>query len=90
MNLLSKVSVPAQVLARQIDDETVILDLGSGTYFGLDAVGSRIWQLMTDGETLGAICDAMVAAYDVSRSDVERDVLELAQSLLERKLIDVS
>lgn len=90
MNLLSKVSIQAQVMAREIDDETVILDLGSGTYFGLDVVGSRIWQLMTEGATLGAICDAIVANYDVSRCDVERDVLELARSLLERKLIDVS
>ena len=39
---------------------TVILDLASGTYYGLDPVGARMWQLMADGQTLAAICDTMI------------------------------
>ena len=89
MNLTDKASIPAQVMARQVGDETVILDLGSGTYFGLDPVGARIWQLMGEGKTLGEICDTMVDEYDVTREALEHDVLELVERLLEQKLVSI-
>jgi hypothetical protein len=89
MNLTDKPTIPAQVMARQVGDETVILDLGSGTYFGLDPVGARIWQLIGEGKTLGEICDTMLDEYDVSREALELDVVELADKLLEQKLISL-
>jgi hypothetical protein len=87
MNLTDKVSIPAQVIARQVGDETVILDLASGTYFGLDPVGARIWQLMGEGRTLAEICDALLEEYDVTREALEGDVTRLAEELLAQKLI---
>jgi hypothetical protein len=90
MNLADKPTIPAQVMARQAGDETVILDLGSGTYFGLDPVGGRIWQLMSEGKTLGEVCDTMLDEYEVTRNDLERDVIELADKLLEQKLISIA
>ena len=89
MNLTDKPTIPTQVMARQVGDETVILDLGSGTYFGLDPVGARIWQLIGEGKTLGEICDTMLDEYDVTREALERDVVELAAKLLEQKLISI-
>lgn len=87
MKLSDRVTIPAPVMARQVGEETVILDLSSGTYFGLDVVGTRVWELMVEGMTLAEICDSMIAEYQVSRSDVERDIVDLAQSLHERQLI---
>lgn len=89
MNLSDHVTIPSQMMARQVGDETVILDLATGTYFGLDAVGARIWQIMAEGGTLGQVCEGMLAEYEVTRADIERDVLALVQSLLERKLITI-
>ncbi|MBP8283751.1 MAG: PqqD family protein, partial [Chromatiaceae bacterium] len=60
-------------------DETVILDLASGTYFGLDPVGARIWGLMGESKTLAEICGQMLEEYEVSREELERDTLKLAQ-----------
>jgi len=87
MNLSDKITIPAQVMARQVGAETVILDLASGTYFGLDPVGARIWQLMSEGKTLAEICEVMLAEYEVSREAIERDVLELADKLCAKQLI---
>jgi len=87
MNLSNKITIPAQVMARQVGEETVILDLASGTYFGLDPVGARIWQLLTEGKTLAEVCAAMLAEYEVSREDIERDVLKLAEDLHAKQLI---
>ena len=87
MNLSDKVTIPAQVMAREVGGEAVILDLASGTYYGLDPVGARIWQLMAEGQTLTQVCEVMLAEYDVTREDIERDVLALVQTLRERKLV---
>ena len=87
MKLSDKVLIPAQVMARQVGDETVILDLASGTYFGLDPVGARVWQLMGEGKALSEICDTMLDEYDVTRDALERDVIELARGLDAQGLI---
>ena len=88
MKLNDTITIPAQVMARQVDEETVILDLASGTYFGLDPVGARIWQLMSEGKTLAEVCAAMLAEYEVSQADIERDVLRLAEELRSKQLIN--
>ena len=71
MTLSDRVVIPAHVMARQVGEETVILDLASGTYFGLDTVGARIWQLMGEGRMLAEVCAAMLAEYEVSADDIE-------------------
>ena len=90
MKLSDKVSIPPQVMARTIGDETVILDLASGTYFGLDPVGARIWELLGDGKTLAEICEQMLEEYEVSREELERDTLRLAQELADQGLIGLA
>ena len=87
MNLTDKVMIPAQVIAREVGDETVILDLANGTYYGLDPVGTRICQLMAEGQALTQVCEVMLAEYDVMREDIELDVLALVQTLKERQLV---
>jgi hypothetical protein len=87
MDLTDKLAIPAQVMARTVGDETVILDLASGTYFGLDPVGARIWQLMGERKTLAEICATMLEEYEVEREQLEADVLRLAAELAERGLV---
>ena len=90
MNLSDKITIPAPVMARQVGEETVILDLTSGTYFGLDPVGARIWQLMVEGKTLAEVCEAMLAEYEVTAEKIEGDVLALTQELSAKQLISVA
>lgn len=89
MNLRDRLTIPADVMTRRVGDETVILDLASGTYFGLEPVGTRIWSLVEDGRSLAEICDAMLESHEVSRSEIERDVLALAETLHQRGLVQV-
>jgi hypothetical protein len=90
MILSDRVAIPAQVMARQVGEETIILDLASGMYFGLDAIGTHIWQLMGEGRTLAEVCAAMRAEYEVSPEDIERDVISLADALFSRQLISAA
>jgi len=87
MKLSDVVRIPQAVIARQVGDETVMLDLANGTYYSLDPVGARMWQLLVEGKTLAAVCDTMVDEYDVSRDDVERDLLILVDNLATHGLI---
>jgi len=90
MTLTDKVIVSSQTVARQVGDETVILHLGSCTYYSLDSVGARIWQLIEEGRTLKEICDVVVDEYEVLREDVERDIRSLINDLLAHDLVGAS
>lgn len=87
MNLSDKITIPTHVMARQVGDETVILDLAGGTYFGLDPIGARIWQLIGEGKALGEVCEALLVEYEVSRDQLEGDMERLLQELGGKGLI---
>ena len=88
MDLQQKFELNSNVMARAVGDETVILHLGSGTYFGLDPVGKRIWDLIETGGRLTDICDALVAEFGEPRERIEGDVKVLVQELIEHKLLE--
>ena len=87
MNLNDKLEIPEQVMAREVGDELVILDLGSGRYFGLDALGARWWQLIGSGKNLAESIDVLAAEYEVGRPQLEADLLELADALAAQNLL---
>jgi len=89
MKLADKVAVSPQVTAREVSGETVILDLESGNYYGLNPVGARMWQLMEAGNSLSAVCDAVAEEYNVPLDVLQRDVLKLACDLVDKKLVSV-
>ena len=79
-----------ELLSGEFDAETVILDLRSGVYYGLENTGARIWQLLKRPTSLGALCNALVREYDVEPRRCERDLRALLRELLERGLIRVA
>ncbi len=87
MNPESKLSIPPQVMSRLVGDETVLLDLASGIYFGLDKVGKRIWESITEGHSLGEIAAVITAEYEVDEAQAQADVIEFASDLVERGLL---
>jgi hypothetical protein len=86
MDLETKLSVPPQVMSRLVGDETVLLDLASGVYFGLDGVGKRIWESVADGKSLVQTVEVIVAEYKVDETQAQADVLAFASDLVERGL----
>ena len=76
------------VLFQEVGGETVLLDLASEQYFGLDEVGTRIWQLLNEGLGPGEMVDTLLDEYEVERERLEADVRELLGSLLEAGLIE--
>jgi len=87
MNLDRRFVIPAESMSRMVGTESVILHLTSGTYFGLDPVGARIWTLLSEGKNLTEICAQLRDEFDVGREQVEADVFRLVAELTERGLI---
>ena len=82
--------VSKDAVFRDLDGEAVILDLNAGTYFGLNEVGTRIWQLMVEDGKLRGVFDALCTEYDAAPDVVERDLLALVSSLVEARLGQVT
>jgi PqqD family protein of HPr-rel-A system len=75
------------VLARVLDGEAVLLDLGSGSYFGLNDVGTRAWELLATPHDLAELTRRLHAEYDVEPAVLEADLRRWLQELSARGLI---
>ncbi len=75
------------VVFRELEGEAVILDLASGRYFGLNAVGTRIWTLLDTGTPIERIVGTIAGEYDADPEQIARDVNTLIDELLARGLI---
>ena len=84
------ISISKDVLAQELAGETVLLDLNSENYFGLDAVGTRIWQLLNEGQDEPGMIDILLDEYEVEREVLETDVAELLDRLNEAGLIKIA
>jgi len=74
MNLNQTITLSPDVISQEVSGETVLLDLESEHYFGLDEVGTRIWQLAKETDDLNAIYQTLLAEYDVSEERLQQDL----------------
>lgn len=89
MKLPSKIRISDDVMSRNVGDEVVLLDLASGNYYGLDAVGARIWQLLGQGQAPEGIVGILLAEYEAGREQLLADTARLLGELSARGLVVV-
>lgn len=77
-------------VSSDLGGEAVILALKSGVYYGLNDVGTRIWNLIQEPRTLNEIQDAILEEYEVEPECCADELLALLQELLATELIEVS
>ena len=90
LTLTASVSINKGVLFQQLQDEGVLLNLDSGQYFGLDGIGTRIWNLLATGKSLPEIASTIVSEYEVGRTQCEADLLKLIGDLDAHGLVSSS
>jgi len=78
------------VFANDIDGEAVMMNIQTGKYYGLDEIGSRIWELMEQKIQVKAIIDQLQKEYEVSEQQCKTDVLNLLTELKTNQLIEIS
>jgi Coenzyme PQQ synthesis protein D (PqqD) len=87
MNLNQTVIFSPDVISQEVSGETVLFDLESECYFGLDAVGTRIWQLIRDTGDLRTIYSILLEEYEVDDTQLRADLEALITDASERGLI---
>jgi len=90
MNLNQKVTFADTVFAQEVDGEMVLLDMESENYFGLDEVGTAIWQAMQEHGSLQEVFDDLLKQYDVEAEVLEHDLSDFIGKLVESGLVEVT
>jgi len=83
------VQVLPDVLSQEVSGETVLLDLNNENYFGLNAVGTRIWQLLQEQNNLEKIYDILLDEYEVDARKLRNDFDDIISQLIDTGLIVV-
>ena len=83
------VTTPPQVVSRPLDDETVLLNLETETYFGLDEVGTRMLEVLRGSATLGEAVAQLKSEYDVDEPTLRADLKVLLERLVANGLIEL-
>jgi hypothetical protein len=73
-----------------LDGETVILDVVSGIYSGLNEVGTVVWELLENQVTIAELREAILGSFDVSSEECSEHLLFFLQELADNKLIEVT
>jgi hypothetical protein len=81
------ISAAPEVLFQELDGETVLLNLRDESYYGLDDVGTRVWQLLGEHGGIERIVSTMLGEYDVEEATLRHDVEKLIAALLEVGLV---
>jgi hypothetical protein len=89
INLDTLVSIPETIYTQEVGDETILLDTEGGRYFGLDPVGTRMWQLIREHGALCPVYEILLTEYDVTPERLESDLLALVTKLIEKGLANI-
>ena len=72
-----------------IDGESIILNLKDGKYYGLDPIGTRIWDLIHEPKTVQQIQEVLLEEYEVEPDVCLSELLTLLRELASQGLIEV-
>lgn len=78
------------VLAAAVRDETVMMDIESGRYYGLDDIGSDIWRRLEQPRRFGELVDMLAADYDADRAVIAEDVRKLLTAMAKHNVVALS
>lgn len=82
-----KYQISPEVLFSKIDDEVIIMSIEADSYFGLDPVGSRIWELLEQPATMDELVSQLVQEYDVGEAECRQDAQDFVTEMVARGLI---
>lgn len=87
--LPASVNISTSVLFQNMGDEYVLLNTETESYYGLDEVAARFWQLFSDGSPISSAVDQILSEYDIDRETVEKDLNLLLEKLESNQLLTI-
>ena len=82
------VATPEQVSCA-LGEESAILNMKNSVYYGMNAVGTRVWALLGEPRTIIQLRDTLLDEYEVEPGRCEQDLLLLLEQLRTEGLIEV-
>ncbi len=89
-NPTARISAPEGVLVRELEGESVLLNLNSESYFGLDEMGTRMWAVLTASDSIQAAYESLLGEYEVDPDRLHKDLQALIEKLVENGLAEIS
>jgi len=86
----SRIKIPEAVLISRLQEESVILNLDSERYFGLDDVGTKFLNTLTNSDSIEAAYQLLLDEYDVERDVLRTDLTVLVDHLLAQGLVEIA
>ena len=78
-----------KILVQTLDEDTVMANIDSGYYFGVNLTSKRIWELAVDQSKIADICTQLMKEYDVDAATCEADVLAFVKALVGEGLVEI-
>lgn len=89
ISFASRISPAPDVLMQELGGESVLLNLNSEAYYGLDDVGTRMWQVLTSSQSIQVAYENLLSEYDVEAERLRQDLQELIEKLVSHGLVQV-
>ena len=87
VSLADRAVAGPDVLVRTVGDESVLLNVATETYFGLNPIGTRMWHLLIESASIQSVRDALLAEYEVAPDELQRDLETFIGELMARQLV---
>lgn len=90
ISFTDRVRVPDDVLISGLQSESVILNLDSERYFGLDEVGTRMMSVLTSADSIQAAYETLLGEYDVEGDVLRQDLTAIIEQMVEQGLVEIT
>lgn len=90
ITLKTKFTVDPSVVFNEMDGEIIMMSIANGEFYGINALGSRIWQMLETPKAASEVCDALMPDFDVTREQCEQDVLLFLTRMVEKGVMTVA
>ena len=84
-----RIQRPEAVLVRELGAESVLLNLDTESYFGLDEIGTRMWAVLVSAPSLEAAFEILVDEYEVDPQELRKDLVAFVERLVEARLVEL-
>lgn len=96
MNLVSKIGLKSIVVQKSgldtidMDEDKVMMNLDKGKYYGLNSVGSRIWELIDKPQSVENVISILLSEYNIDMKTCVENVLNFLDRMYDEELIYIS
>ncbi|GJM41134.1 MAG: hypothetical protein DHS20C20_14160 [Ardenticatenaceae bacterium] len=89
LTISSKIIRSEEFITSTVENEVVMMSLEKGNYYGLDSIGSFIWENMAQPTTVETLCQKLTEKFDVKPEQCQADVLVFLSELLQEEMVQI-